>query len=169
MSITLYQTFVPLFKKMLNNLSAIMIKAEQYAQNKNIHENVLIQSRLYPDMFPLVKQIQIATDLAKGGCARLAGVTIPVFEDNEVTFAEIQARISKTIDFLNTVTPEQIDGSEENAIQFSIRDREFHFNGQDYFTYWVLPNFFFHVTTAYDILRHNGLEIGKRDYLGAFK
>ena len=121
---------------------------------------------LFPDMFALTKQVQIATDQAKGCAARLTGIEIPVFEDTEATFGELQTRIEKTIAFLDSVKASQFDGSEARHIVLQLRDRTVEFNGQDYLLKWVMPNFYFHVTTAYDILRHNGVDIGKRDFLG---
>jgi hypothetical protein len=166
MTISMYQASVPLIKKMLTNLSAILGKAETFAQTRGFDGKNLAQARLAPDMFVLAKQIQIAGDMAKGGVARLAGVDIPAFEDTEQTISDLQTRIAKTIAFLDTVRPEQIDGSEAREIKFAIREHKFEFTGQAYLLDWVLPNFFFHVTTAYNLLRHNGVDIGKRDYLG---
>ena len=150
---------------MLNSLSTILTKAAEYVADKKIEPGVLINARLFPDMFPLVRQVQIATDQAKGGVARLAGIEIPKFEDNEASFDELQARISKTIEFLDSVDAQQIDGSEDRDIVLQLHEFTREFKGKDYLTYWVLPNFYFHVTTAYSILRHNGVEIGKKDFL----
>jgi hypothetical protein len=166
MTISMYQASVPLIKKMLTNLSAILGKAETFAQTRGFDGKNLAQARLATDMFVLAKQIQIAGDMAKGGVARLAGVDIPAFEDTEQTISDLQTRIAKTIAFLDTIRPEQIDGSEAREIKFAIREHKFEFTGQAYLLNWVLPNFFFHVTTAYNLLRHNGVDIGKRDYLG---
>ncbi|MGH8284092.1 MAG: DUF1993 domain-containing protein [Gammaproteobacteria bacterium] len=166
MSLSMYQASVPVFIRMLGNLSAILKKAEAHAQTKKIDPSVFTGARLYPDMFPLVRQVQIATDQAKGCAARLTGVEPPKFEDNEQTFAELYARLDKTIAYLKSVKPAQIDGSEERRIELKVRDKTLQLKGQDYLLERVYPNFFFHVTTAYAILRHNGVEIGKGDYLG---
>ncbi len=166
MKISMYQTSVPTFIRMLNNLAAILEKAAAHAETKKIDPEVLVNSRLYPDMLPLVQQIQIASDGAKGGAARLAGLEPPKFEDNEKTFPELIARINKTIAYLNTLKPEQIDGSEERTITLAMRTRTLTFQGMPYLLNHVLPNFYFHVTTAYGILRHCGVELGKRDFLG---
>ncbi|MDF9787231.1 DUF1993 domain-containing protein [Polynucleobacter sphagniphilus] len=167
MSLTMYQASAPQIKKMLLNLSALLKKGEAFASSKNINESVLVDGRLFPDMFPLSKQVQIACDQAKGGMARLAGLEPPKFDDNETTLAQLQERIAQTVTFLDTIKPEQIDGSEAKEIKFSIKEWNFEFVGQQYLLTWVIPNFYFHVTTAYNILRHNGVEIGKSDFLGA--
>jgi hypothetical protein len=151
---------------MLNNLAAILEKAAAQAEAKKWDPATLINARLYPDMLPFVQQIQIASDGAKGGAARLAGMEPPKYEDTEKTFPELIARIRKTIEYLNTLTPAQIDGSEERTITLQMRNNTLTLKGLPYLTNRVLPNFYFHVTTAYDILRHNGIEIGKQDYLG---
>jgi hypothetical protein len=164
----MYQASVPGFIRGLNNLSAILTQAEAHAGTRKIDPSVFINARLAPDMYPLSRQVQIATDGAKGCAARLAGIDIPSYEDNETTFAELQARIAKTITFLKSVSAVQIDGSEERKITLKLRGRETQFLGQPYLLTFALPNFYFHLTTAYDILRHNGLEIGKPDYLGSF-
>ncbi|WP_437675902.1 DUF1993 domain-containing protein [Sorangium sp. So ce131] len=167
MAISMYQSSIPVLVRMLGNLSAILTKAEAYAQAKKIEPRVLIEGRLSPDMFPLARQVQIATDMAKGCGARLAGVDLPKYEDNEATFDELQARLAKTIAFLNSLRPEQIDGSEDRDITIPMGNNPpLQLKGLNYLLYWVQPNFYFHVTTAYAILRHNGLEIGKMDYLG---
>ena len=150
----MYQASAPQIKKMLLNLSALLKKGEAFAASKNINESVLVDGRLFPDMFPLSKQVQIACDQAKGGMARLAGLEPPKFDDNETTLAQLQERIAQTVTFLDT-------------IKFSIKEWNFEFVGQQYLLTWVIPNFYFHVTTAYNILRHNGVEIGKSDFLGA--
>jgi hypothetical protein len=150
----------------LGNISAILDKAAAYAEAKKIEPAVLIGSRLYPDMFPLSRQIQIATDIVKGGAARLAGQESPSWPDEEKTFDELKARLAKTIDYLKSFKPEQIDGSEDRAIVLKTRAGEVNFTGQDYLLAFVLPNLYFHAATAYNILRHNGLDIGKQDFLG---
>jgi hypothetical protein len=166
MTISMYAVSVPTFKRMLTNLGVILTKAEQYAAGRKIDPAVLVNARLYPDMFPLVRQVQIATDQAKGCPARLAGIEIPKFEDNEASFADLQARIAKTLAFIDSVRPDQIDGSENRDIELLVAGTTYRFKGQAYLIEWALPNFYFHVTTAYAILRHNGLDIGKKDFLG---
>lgn len=166
MTISIYQASVPRFVKMLGNLSAIIDKAQAHADAKKIDPTVLTGSRLFPDMLPLRSQVQIACDTAKGAVARLAGVPIPVHEDTEVTLAELKARIAKTIAFVQTVSAAQLDGTEEKEIVIRRHDKETRFVGMQFLLGQALPNFYFHVTTAYAILRHNGVEIGKRDYLG---
>jgi len=167
MSISMYQVSVPVLVRGLTNLQNIIGKAQAHAAEKQIDPSVLTAARLFPDMLPLMRQIHIATDTAKGCAARLAGVEAPKYEDVEVTFDELHARIQKTIDYLNAFKPEQIDGSEARSITLKMRSGPIEFTGQSYLLGFVLPNFFFHVTTAYDILRHNGVELGKLDYLGA--
>ncbi|MEN9897050.1 MAG: hypothetical protein RLZZ66_699 [Pseudomonadota bacterium] len=164
--ISMYEASVPPMIRSLSNLRAILETATAYAQTKNIDPTVLFNARLYPDMYPLVKQVQIATDVAKGAVSRLAGIEPPKFEDNESTFAELISRIDKTLNLLHASTAAQIDGSEENPIVFLIRDKTVTFQGLPYLRDFVLPNVYFHVTTVYAILRHNGVEIGKRDFLG---
>lgn len=168
MSIDMYQTSIPVFIRMLGNLSAILDKAAAYATAKNIDPSVFINARLAPDMYPLSRQVQIATDMVKGCAARLAGLEVPSYEDNATTFEDLQARIEKTVAFIQSVSTEQINGSEERAINFKIRDKEFSFIGLSYLLNFVLPNFYFHITTTYAILRHNGVELGKMDYLGGY-
>jgi hypothetical protein len=166
MALSMYQSSVPMLKRMLGSLSTLLTKAAAHAEAKKIDPAVLVGARLFPDMFALARQVQIATDQAKGCAARLAGVDVPKYEDTETTFAELQARLAKTIAFLDSLTPAQIDGSEDKDIVVQVRDLKLDFKGQDYLMQWVLPNFYFHVTTAYNILRHNGIEIGKKDFLG---
>lgn len=167
MSLNFYDASSPLFVRGLRNLSAILAKAETYAQARSIDPAVLIGARLAPDMFPLSRQIQIATDTAKGCAARLAGVEIPAFEDTESTFDELQQRIAKTIAFIETIPPQQLEAAASREIQLKLRGREVTFTAQAYLFTFVIPNFYFHMTTAYGILRHNGVELGKPDYLGA--
>jgi hypothetical protein len=162
----MYQASIPVFVRMFGNLAAILDKAAVYADAKKIDPAVLLNARLAPDMHPLTRQVQIASDAAKGCAARLAGVEIPGFADTESSFAELQARIQKTLDFIQGFSPAQIDGSEEREVVMRFPGAELKFSGQDYLLHFVLPNFYFHLTTAYAILRHNGLEIGKMDYLG---
>lgn len=169
MTISLYAASVPVFKQMLNALSDVLGKAQAHAEAKNIDANVLLQARLYPDMFPLVRQVQIAVDFAKGVSARLAEVELPKYDDTETTFADLQALIAKVLAFVEQIEAKQIDGKE--GIEIITRPgtpKEKRFTGQSYLLTYGLPQFFFHVTTAYAILRHNGVEIGKRDYMGAF-
>jgi hypothetical protein len=167
MTISMYQVAVPSLVRSLNNLVAILEKAAAHAEAKKIDPAVLVASRLYPDMFPLSRQVQIASDIARRGVARLAGTEAPALEDKETTFAELCDRLRNVIAFIETFTPEQIDGSEEKVINLPIGKETMTFAGQDYLLFFILPNVYFHVTTAYAILRHNGVELGKLDFLGA--
>ena len=167
MTITMYQASVPVFERTLKALDVILDKAAAYATERKIDPTVLLTARLYPDMFALTRQVQIATDHAKGASARLAGVAVPSFTDNEASFADLKARIAKTLEFVATVKPAQIDGSEARDITLKAGPRELNFKGQDYLLFFALPNFYFHVTTAFAILRHNGVPVGKLDFLGA--
>lgn len=167
MTISMYQLLVPPTVQMLEALSAVLGKGAAAATARHIEPHVLVQSRLYPDMFPLARQVQTATDQVKAAAARLAGVEVPSYPDTETSIAELQARLKKTVEFLRGFKPEQIDGSEERRISFTSGARQVAFTGRDYVLGYVFPNFYFHVTTTYDILRHNGVEIGKRDFLGA--
>ena len=166
MSISMYQASVPRFVNILGNLSNILDKAQAHVDAKKLDAATLTTYRLFPDMLPMSRQEQIACDTAKGVVARLAGVEIPVYEDNEQTLADLKARIAKTIAFIKTVTPGQIDGTEDKAIVTKRGDKETHYKGMQFLLGHAVPNFYFHVTTTYNILRHNGIEIGKRDYLG---
>jgi len=166
MTISLYQASVPVFVKMLNNLGAILDKAAAQAEAKKFDQGFLLGDRVYPDMFTFTKQVQIAADFAKNGTARLAGVEPPRFEDTETTFAELKARIARTVEYCSGFKPEQIDGREEADIRFTIGKRELQYKGLPFLLEWSLPNFYFHLTTAYALLRGNGIEIGKRDFLG---
>jgi hypothetical protein len=168
MSLSMYQASTPVFIRGLGNLSAILDKAAAHAEARKIDPAVFINARLAPDMFPLSHQVQIVTDVVKGCAARLAGIEVPSYEDTETTFPELQARIKKTVAFLKSVSAAQIDGSEERKITLRLRGKDVSFLGQPYLLNFVLPNFYFHITAAYSILRHNGLEIGKLDYLGSF-
>jgi hypothetical protein len=165
MSISMYQASSPVFVRMLNNLSAILKKAEADAETRKIDTAVFANARLAPDMRPLTGQIQMATDSAKGCAARLAGVEVPSFPDVETTFAELQDRIARTVAFIEGVPADKIDGSEAREVVLKFPNGEMKFTGQDYLLTFVLPNFLFHVTTAYAILRHNGVPIGKMDFL----
>lgn len=166
MSLSMYSAFIPVAIRALTNLSAILAKGAAHCEARKIDPQALLASRLYPDMLPLIKQVQLVSDTVKGGAGRLAGVEIPKFEDNETSFPELQARITKTIDFLKTIKPEQIDGKEGADIVMSFPGRTIEFKGQAYLTGFVLPNMYFHITTAYGLLRHGGVELGKADYLG---
>ncbi len=167
MTISMYQVAVPSLVRSLNNLVAILEKAANHAEAKKIDPSILIASRLSPDMLPLNRQVHIASDIARRGIARLAGVEAPSIEDNETTFTELGDRLQNVVSFIESFTPEQIDGSEEKIITLSIGKETMTFAGQSYLLFFVLPNVYFHVTTAYDILRHCGVELGKRDFLGA--
>ena len=166
MSITMFQASAPRFANTLHNLSAILDKAAAYAEAKKIDPLALTSFRLYPDMFPLSRQVQIACDTAKGAVARLAGVEIPKHEDTEKTFEELKARIAKTLEFIATLKAAQVDGSEDKDIVLKLQGRDVPFKGMQYLLGFAWPNFYFHCTTAYAILRHNGVEIGKRDIIG---
>lgn len=162
----MYQASVPKFITILSNLSKILTKGELYAKEKKFSPDVLVNARLAPDMFPFSRQVQIATDTAKGCAARLAGIEVPKFPDVETSITELQTRIEKVIEFLQTVSADMVDGSETREINLKVGPRELKFNGQDYLLNFVIPNIYFHVTVAYAILRHNGVDVGKTDYLG---
>ena len=166
MTISMYQASAPRFVNILRNLSAILDKAEAHCTAKKIDPSALTTYRFYPDMFPFTRQVQIACDTAKGAVARLAGVEIPKHEDTEQTFAELKARIAKVIDFIESVSAAKVDGSEEKEIVMQMRSGERRFKGMQYLLGHAYPNFYFHVTTAYNILRHNGIEVGKADFIG---
>ena len=151
---------------MLGNLDAVLDKGAAFAEARKIDPAVLVNGRLFPDMFPLSRQVQIVTDNAKGGAARLAGLEPPKYEDTESSFPELKARIERTVAFLKTIKPEQIDGSEERTINLKLGRETLTFQGMPYLLNLVLPNIYFHSVTAYDILRHNGVDVGKNDYLG---
>ena len=167
MTISLYAASVPVFKQMLNALSGVLTKAEAHATAKNIDRSVFLQARLAPDMFPLVRQVQFATDTAKFAVARLAGVESPRFDDVETTFEELYARLDAVSAYLRTFDEAALEGSQDRSITLTTRTRgELKFDGRGYLLGFVLPNLFFHATTAYAILRHNGVPLGKLDYLG---
>ena len=166
MSISMYQASVPRILNMLTNLSHLLDKAQTHIEAKKLNESALTQFRLYPDMFPLVRQVQIACDTAKGVVARLAGVEIPVDEDSEITIADLKQRIAKTSAFIEGFSASQIDGTEDKDIITKRGDKETHYKGMQFLLNHAMPNVYFHITIAYAILRHNGVEIGKRDYLG---
>jgi hypothetical protein len=166
MTISMYQASVPPFIRALNNLAAILEKGAVHAQARKIDETVLLNSRLYVDMFPLSRQVQLATDTARSGAGRLAGVDFPSYEDKEATFQDLVQRVRNTIAYLESLKPAQIDGSEEKTISWQTRSSSKSMPGLPYLMSHLLPNIHFHVTTAYAILRHNGVELGKKDYLG---
>lgn len=166
MSVSLYEVSIPIFTLSLSNLSAILDKAESYGEAKKIDPKVIPQTRLIADMLPLSAQIQIACDTAKGAAARLAGVAVPKHEDTEATLADLRARVAKTLDFIKTIKPEQLQGAETREIVLQFPQTTLKFNGINYLTNFALPNFFFHVTMAYALLRKNGVDLGKRDFLG---
>ncbi len=167
MTISMYQASAPALLQMLNSLSAILDKAESDAAARKIDPSVILNFRLAPDMLPLISQIRISGDFSKGCMARLAGVENPKFEDNETTLPEAKARIARTVKFIEGFKPADIDGSEAREISLTVGGETMNFNGQTYLVHFVLPNVYFHVTTAYNILRHCGLQIGKRDFMGA--
>lgn len=169
MTLSMYQASVPVFKQMLGGLSGVLAKAEAHASARNITPAALLQARLYPDMFALLRQVQVACDFAKSVSARIAGVEVPGFQDKEESFADLQARITKTLAFIDGLTAGQIDGSEARQIVTQAgTPKEKIFSGQSYLLNYGLPHFFFHTTTAYAILRHSGVEIGKKDYIGSY-
>jgi hypothetical protein len=170
MSISLYQASVPVFLRAFENLSAVLEKGAEHANSTKLDPSVLTEGRLFEDMYPLPGQIQRASDTAKGFVARVAGIDIPKYEDNEKTFADMHARIQKTVEFIKSVKPEQIDGGIDREISiFSGSRGEMKFKGKDYLLNYALPNFFFHIVTAYDILRHKGVPLAKKNYLGSMK
>ncbi|AND70795.1 hypothetical protein ATSB10_33410 [Dyella thiooxydans] len=166
MTLSMYQASVPVFVRALENLTAVLKKGHAHAQAKGVDDAVLLQTRLIPDMLPLVKQVQIACDMACRGTARLAGVEPASFEDNEVTFEQIYDRIGRAVTYVKGFGAEQIDGSETRAIHLKMRSGELDYEGRAYLLEFVLPNVFFHCTTAYNILREAGTEIGKQDFIG---
>ena len=167
MTLSMYQASVPVFIQGLTGLGGVIDKAAAHAAERKIDPAALLQARLYPDMVPFARQVQIATDVAKGGAARLAGVEFPTYEDSETTFEELRARVDKTIAFLRTLEAAQIDGSEDRDISLVRRGETSIVKGQAYLLEQAMPNFYFHITTAYAIQRHNGVEVGKRVFLGA--
>jgi hypothetical protein len=167
MQISVYTMTVEAFLPLLANLSKQLDKAAEYATAKKFDSTVLANARLAPDMFSLIKQVQLTTDFAKSGTARLAGIEAPKFEDNEQTLDELQARIKKTIDFVSSVKADSFKGAEDRDIVIPMRDTKLEFKGLNYLRNWVLPNFYFHAMAVYSILRHSGVEVGKRDFLPA--
>ncbi len=166
MTLSMFQAAVPPSLQVMSTLAGVLTKAAAHCEARKIDQAVLLGCRLFPDMFALTRQIQVAADFAKGGCARVAGIDAPKFTDTETSFAELQTRLDRTTDFIRTLTPDQIDGSEEREINIRIAGREMRFQGQPYLLQFMLPNLYFHATAAYAILRHNGVEIGKRDFIG---
>lgn len=162
----MHEQSVAVFSHLLGALSGILQKAEAHCTARKIDPNALLGFRLFPDMFALTRQVQLATDFAKGPSARLAGVDVPSFEDTETTFPELQARIARTRDFLSTISPAMLDGAATRTVKFRARGQDMELPGQAYFSNVALPNFYFHLTTAYNLLRHNGVELGKADFIG---
>lgn len=167
MAISMYQISLPIFVRQLNGLAGCMKKAQAVYAEKKYDESTLLSCRFYPDMFSFAKQVQIATDHARNCAALLAGLEAPKYEDNETSLAQLIARVEKTIAYLKTIKPEQVDGAEGKTVIVKMRDREMNFTGLELLQNRSMPNFYFHTTTAYDIIRHNGVEIGKRDFMGA--
>jgi hypothetical protein len=166
MTISMYQASVPVITRALTNLRQILVKAEAHAQAKKIDAGVFLNGRIAPDMLPLTKQIQIVSDNAKGIPARLAGIEIPAYADTEATFEELLARLDKTLAFVASIKPAQIDGSDDRKVELKLGPNLVTFTGLSYLTGFALPNLYFHAVTSYAILRHLGVEIGKRDYIG---
>jgi hypothetical protein len=166
MTLSMYQASAPIFVRALGNLTHVLKKGEAHAKAKNVTDEALLQTRLIIDMLPLIKQIQIACDMATRGMARLAGVEPQSFEDNETTLEQAYDRIARATDYIKSFKPEQIDGSESRAIQLKMRNGELNLEGQAYLLNFLIPNLFFHCTTAYNILREAGTEIGKTDFVG---
>jgi hypothetical protein len=170
MKISMHRASVGVYTRLLTNLLKILDKAERWVADRNIEPSAILTARLAPDMYHFTRQVQIATDMAKGTCARLAGREVPRYEDNESSFAELKARVQKTIDFLNSLPESAFEGSEDRAIALKLgppgKQREFNFVGLDYLLDFGTPNFYFHYTMVYALLRHNGLDLGKPDYVG---
>ena len=166
MSSLMYSLTAPVFVRMLGNLSGLLDKGAAYAAARKIDPAVLVNARLFPDMFPLANQVRIAADFAKGAVARLTGSEPPRFADDETTFEELKARVARTIEYVQQFRPEQFEGAETRIVTMKMRGEDKRFDGTTYLATIVLPNFYFHLTTAYDILRHNGVDVGKRDFLG---
>jgi uncharacterized protein len=166
MSITMYSASVPIFTQTLSTLSQVLDKAELHAKKQKVEPLVLLNMRLYPDMYPLINQVQFTCDFAKGAAARLAGVAVPSYDDNETTFEDLRARIAKTLAFIQSVDAASMDGSEDRDIALNFGGRQLKFKGREYLVGFAIPSMVFHMTTAYAILRHNGVELGKADFLG---
>ncbi len=167
MSLSMHSCSIPYFVRSLTNLSAILEKGAAHAKEKEIDPSILVSARLFPDMFPLSRQVQIACDISKGAAARISGLEAPSHEDTESSFEELKERIRKTIEFLNSVPADKINGTEEKIVKFQAGTLEIDFTGASYLSMWALPNLYFHVTTTYNILRHNGVVLGKLDFVGA--
>jgi hypothetical protein len=167
MKISMYAMSHDVFKKALTQLLHVMEKGVANAKGRNFDTSVLVSARLAPDMLPFVKQIQLTSDFAKNSMARLAGVDPPKFEDNETTMDELFARVRKTLEYIDSVPAASLEGSETRDIKIPLRDRTVEFKGLEFLQKWALPNFFFHHVTAYNLLRHNGVDVGKKDFLGA--
>ena len=166
MTLSMYLASVPRLTNALNNLGNLLDKAQAHVDARKLDETAITQFRLYPDMLNMTRQVQIASDTAKGVVARLAGIEIPVYEDNERSLADLKARIAKTVAFIQTIGAEQVDGTEDKDIVIKRGEKETHYKGMQFLLGHALPNVYFHITTTYCILRHNGVEVGKRDYLG---
>lgn len=166
MSISVYDASVPVFVQVLEALIGLVDKAEAHAQAKKIEPSVLLGARLFPDMFPLIRQLQLSTDFAKGACARLAGVDVPSYQDNEASFADIRQRLKRTIEFVQSLPKDSFAGGGARDVTVRVAGQPTTFKGQPYLLHFALPNFYFHATTAYAILRHCGIELGKRDFIG---
>ena len=163
--LSMFDVTIPPLTRTLNNLAHILQKGEAHADANRIEHSVLLNARLFPDMYHIIRQVQIATDMSKGVAARLAGLDVPSYEDNETSFADLQARIAKTLAFIESINAAQLENSEKRDITITVRKVDLHFTGQDYLLKWVMPNVYFHVTTTYNILRHNGCALGKPDFL----
>jgi hypothetical protein len=168
MNLSMYQASIPVCMRMFRNLVGILEKARANAEARGIEPEVLLNARLFPDMFPLVRQVQVATDIGKRGAERLAGDEVTFVEDTETSFGELIDRVTEVLQYMDGLSPEQIDGKEDEAITFKLRGQDVTFSGREFLLNFVLPNIYFHITTAYNILRHNGVELGKPDYLGQF-
>ena len=169
MTRAIYTASIPVFKQMLGGLGGVLAKAQAHAAAKNIDPNALLQARLFPDMFPLLRQVQVASDFAKSVSARLAGVDVPKLEDQEASFADLQARIATVLEFIGGLDPQRFDDAAAREIVTQAgTPKEKRFTGESYLFNYGLPHFFFHTTTAYSILRHNGVEVGKKDYIGSY-
>ncbi|MCH9826899.1 MAG: DUF1993 domain-containing protein [Gammaproteobacteria bacterium] len=166
MAISMYEASAPVFTRMIGNLRNMLVKADAHAKARGYEVDVLVESRLAPDMFPLRRQVQIASDAAKGSMARLAGLDVPSWDDTETTMAQLIERLDRTLEYLAGFSPEQVDGSEERQVVVKTRMRELRFTGLQYLQGFAIPNLYFHVATSYNILRHNGVELGKMDFLG---
>lgn len=169
MSFSMYSASIPVFRQILGSLHSILDKAEVYVEEKKLDPNALLQFRLFPDMLPFTRQIQIAADFAKGAGARLAGADVPAYEDTEKTIGELKLRIQRTLAFLDSLPRQAIEDSAQRALTTGSGEKTKHWVGQEYLAHYALPHFYFHATTAYNILRHNGLEIGKKDFIGSWK